>query len=144
LINSTLYGNVNIVIATTKIRGGILMKKTIAIFMVLMIIVSVLAACGGSGLSGKYYLFSMTEDGETAEAAQLADYGIDPDQFYAEFLPGNKFKMVVFGEVDEGTYKLDGKNLSMTVDDEEVIAKIDGKKIIIDIDNSQMVFEKRD
>ena len=120
------------------------MKKTIAIFMVLMIIVSVLAACGGSGLSGKYYLFSMTEDGETAEASQLADYGIDPDQFYAEFLPGNKFKMVVFGEVDEGTYKLDGKNLSMTVDDEEVIAKIDGKKIIIDIDNSQMVFEKRD
>ena len=128
------------------------MKKAITALLVLMLIASILAACGGNGsgsgggstgLTGKYNLVSITEGGDTMDASQLAEFGLDIDEFYLEFLDGRKFKMVTFGETQDGTYKLDGKALTLTVDGEPASATIDGNKIVLDADGTEMVFEKK-
>ena len=120
------------------------MKKTIAILLALTLCAAMLAACGGGkGLSGKYKLTSMTEDGVTVVESGFAEWGFSADEFYLEFLDGTKFKMVMIGETHEGTYKLDGKTLSLTVDGDKTEAKIDGSKITLEESGSTMIFEKK-
>ena len=122
------------------------MKRIIAVLLVLMVSVAALAACGGSGgsgLTGKYNLVSLTEDGHTVTAEQFAEMGLRADEFYLEFVDSSKFNMVVFGDKNEGTYKLDNKAITLTVDGEPAQATIDGNKITLDADGSVMVFEKK-
>jgi len=66
------------------------MKKTIALFLVLILGVSLLAGCGGSTLTGKYNLQSITENGEEQSIEDLKaqfeefDLGEFPE-FYIDF-----------------------------------------------------------
>jgi len=121
------------------------MKKVISVLMALVLVASILAACGGgnSGPSGKYNLVSFTEDGETIEASQLTEMGLDTDGFYIEFVDGSKVKLATFGEVTDGTYKLDSKNIAFTVDGDPASATIDGNKITLNADGVIMVYEKK-
>ena len=136
------------------------MKKIIAVLLVLMFCVSILSACGG-GLSGKYVLTQITneegklvslEDYVKAEKAMYEEYDM-LDEFdesvyegsYVEFLKDDKYKMVKFGDAsEEGTFKVDGKTVELTVDDETVKGTIDGKKITFDYgEDYKVVFEKK-
>jgi len=150
------------------------MKKIIAIVLVLMLSISILAACGGDEkLTGRYILTEISEDGETykiedyikemkaeyeesiRELKELyeemdiefdeSEYAIDESDFhgYIEFLSDEKFKIFVFGMEDEGTFKVDGKSIEMTIDGETAEWKIDGKKLIFEEDDAKMIFEKK-
>ena len=138
------------------------MKRTIAVILVLMLGLTLLAGCGGTKLSGKYELISVTEDGETEMWAdvvkEMKEYNenmkemleeyeeLDESAYesYLEFIDGEKCKLIFWGEVGEGTYKIDGKNIEMTIDEETYKGTIDGKKITIDMDEvSTMLFEQK-
>ena len=113
-------------------------KKIIALLLVLILSVSILASCGGSSLSGKYYAVSMDDEDET----------YDEGDFYIEFLKNGKCKMVSGNyENTDVTYTIDGKNIkliSTEYPDEPISGTIDGKKITFkDGDNYTIVFEKK-
>jgi len=121
------------------------MKKTIAIIAMVVILVACLVMLTGCTTkpSGKYNFVSMTMGGETMTKDDLEELGMGLDDFYLEFLKGDKFKMCVFGEEMEGTFKLDGKKVTLTIDEEDVTGTIDGKKITIEEEDESMVFEKK-
>ena len=131
------------------------MKRTIAVILILMMGLTILAGCGGAKLSGKYELISITEDGETElwvdwvkEMKEYTDEDTTVDESvyeaYIEFIDGEKCKMVMAGDATEGTYKVDGKNVEINIDDETAKGTIDGKKITIEIyEGSVMLFEKK-
>lgn len=132
------------------------MKKTIAVLLVLLIGVTLLVGCGGGGsaLSGKYTLTSITMDGQTMTVAELKEaastLGVDFDLsgFYIEFKTGNKFslgmKMELLGmdEAIEGTYTVNGNKITLTVEGEPQEATINGNKVTISMGEDSMVFEK--
>ena len=118
------------------------MKKTIAILLALVFSMSSLAGCGygSSTLSGKYDLVSMTSEGETLDAVQLKDFGIEG---YFEFLDGGKVKVEAFGETSEGTFTVSGTNVTITIDGEPASGTISGNRITIEDDDLTMVIEKK-
>ena len=130
------------------------MKRVIAILLIVFVSITAFAACGGGSggggggssapsMSGKYSVVSFTDGGETFEMSVLEELGFEADAFYLEFVDGTKFTMVIFGESEDGTYKLEGNNLALTVDGEEVTATVEGNKITLDADGTIMVFEKK-
>lgn len=138
------------------------MKQSIAILLVLIFCVSILAGCGG-GLSGKYVLSEAPgEDGKMMKIEDLIkemkdfydemewEYEDSDFDYYdntIEFLKDNKFKIFSGGEeLGEGTYKISGKDITLTNPDEPDIplkGKIDGNKIIFDNDEMRAVFVKK-
>ena len=122
------------------------MKKTMAIFLVVIISVSMLVGCGG-GQTGKYYLKSMTMMGVEMPIEALAAFGIDASKMYLELRSGGKFVMSMegFGEEaqKEGTYTINGKTITLTADGETVTGTIEGKKITISQEGEKVVFEKK-
>ena len=147
------------------------MKKALGIFLVFLLSAFVLVGCnndntptnapqntgGDIAVEGKYSLVVSDEDREMFEAIiELAnemdgtevDFDID-NMMYMELLSGGKFRMVstMFNEeednIDEGTYTIDGSNITISVDGEDTQGTIEGKKITIDADGESMVFEKK-
>ena len=119
------------------------MKRLIAILLILIFSVAMLTACGDdAGLTGKYYLTSVTEGDETMDASTLAELGLDISGFHIEFLDSNRFRIVTFDESEDGTYKLDGKSLTLSADGETIDATIDNSTITLDAEGTIMVFEK--
>jgi len=143
------------------------MKKSIAILLVLILSVSVFASCGGSSLSGKYFVTEVEgDDGKLIKVedyvnevkAMYEEYGMEFDESeiysvfegnYIEFFKDGKFKIVAIDEDDvDGTYKVDGKTITLINPDEddgeiEIKGKIDGKKIIFEEEYFKAVFEKK-
>jgi len=133
------------------------MNKAIALLLVLMLSISILAGCGG-GLSGKYVLIEMT--GDDGKVEKLDDLKKQAKEFYdemewdfdesemditIEFLSGDKFKMTSVYDVEEGTFKVDGKNVTLSHPDQDNDLKgtINGNKITFEEDDFVMVFEKK-
>ena len=133
------------------------MNKAIALILVLIIGMAILAGCGGEKISGKYDLVSITTDGEKIIWADYikemkdmyaeweAEDEFDEENFvsYLEFKDGGKCTAVLFGGSEEGTYKVDGKNIEVTVDGDTIKGTIDGNKITLEDEGESMVFEKK-
>ena len=118
--------------------------------MVLVIGIALLMSCGGkkdSELTGKYSLTSMVVGSEDYFSA-LKDAGINMDELFLEFLSGNKFKIAMMDEVEEGTYTLSGNKITLkSPGKENTGGKVEGKKVTLqfedDGDKVEMVFEKK-
>ena len=138
------------------------MKKTLAILLVLILSISLFAGCGGSGggnnatsepaLSGKYTLTSMLDDegNDWIELllmmSEMGDEGevFDLESFFIDFPGGDKCVFSVIGEEPmEGTFKLEGDSVEITIDGESIEGTIEDNKIILEDDGLKMVFEKQ-
>ena len=119
------------------------MKKTlILLLMVLIVSVAMLAACGGgTQVKGKYVLTSMEDKIEgKLDKAKLAEAGMSMS---IEFLDGGKCKLDMMGMVVDGTFKLEGKNLTITgPDDMKVAGVVEGNKITLEYDAESTVDDK--
>lgn len=73
----------------------------------------------------------------------LKKYGMSPDDMYVEFIDGDKCRVAISGQTQEGTYTKDGKNITITVDGDPASGTIDGNKLTIVINEQTMVFEKK-
>ena len=116
------------------------MKKAIALLLVMLIGIGIIAGCGSSSakLSGKYHLVL---DQETK--ASIEEFSGGEVEWYIEFLSGDKCKLVIMGDSEDGTYKITDKSVEITVDGDSITAKIDGNKVIIDEDGEEMVYQKK-
>lgn len=124
------------------------MKKTIIMLLMLVIGISMLVGCGGSTtptLSGKYYFVSMTADGETVTVEDMTAFGVNPDDLYLEFQAGGNFRIVLSGisVTQTGTFTVDGKTVTLTVEGDSLIGTIDGNRVTLENDGETMVFEKK-
>ena len=129
------------------------MKGKFVIILVLMLSVSALAVYGQSNaaLAGRYDITAMEIDGvDLLEFFEMMDISLDT--MYIELLSNGKFRMAMDQENSvEGTYKLDGKNLKLISDQEDLDSIIEGNKIIIEqhgdedsgFELSRMIFEKK-
>ena len=122
------------------------MKKTIALLLGLILSVSLLAGCGGGGSAaptGKYFMTAMELEGEDIFAL-YTEMGLSADNLYIELLSGGKCKISMMDETGEGTFKVDGKTITISADGEEAFAgAIEGNKITLEEDGNKMVFEKK-
>ena len=117
------------------------MKRAVLLVLILMFSVSLFAQSGAAP-AGKYFLTSMNIEGvEILDA--FKELGLDASSSYFEIISGGKFRMVMFDEETEGTYRMNGNTIIFTSDDEDVEAKIEGKRITIKDEDSQMVFERK-
>ena len=136
------------------------MKRFIAIVLICLFSFTLFAACGEKDevLSGKYFVTVYEIGGMDwlafiksmdEMADEIGENNPDVDDLYVEFKDGGK--IVFSAEIDEepmeGTFKVDGKNITLTVDGEEMKGIIDGNKITIEAEEDgttlKMVFEKK-
>ena len=127
------------------------MKKAFVVVLTLVLCLSVLAGCGGGGassgeLKGKYVLTAIDVDGIDA-LEMMESMGLKASDTYYEFSDDGTFKMSLMGYEEEGTFKADGKKITLTVDGEDSEVTFDGKKItfeeIDEGEKTKMVFEKK-
>ena len=137
------------------------MKKVIMLLLVLIVGVSAFTGCGGGSAAGgsatgKYALVSMvdSEGNDWLEmlASMAAMFGEEDESFdfsslYLELKDGGKFVMSMMDEVQEGTYRINGKNITLTAEGEDISGTINGKKISLSAEEEgqsmTMVFEKK-
>jgi hypothetical protein len=129
------------------------MKKNLNILVALILTLSLalIAGCSSGGtsssaLSGKYTIVSMEQDGEEM-LEMFRMIGVNPDGIYIEFSGENKFSMMMtfMGEEEAttGTYEVNGKNIILSADGDDIPGTIDGNKITMEQDGTKMIFEKK-
>ena len=100
-------------------------------------------SCGGKSepLGGKYIITSMESGGEKISGSDLKALGME---FYLEFLDNGVCKGNIL--IAPGTYKLDGENLTVSIDDEEMPEELTGtyvnNKVTLMRGDTKMVFKK--
>ena len=132
------------------------MKRTLAVFLVFMFVMSALPADDNTGgPSGKYSLAAWELNGMDMLAfikmmSEMADEskGGDPLDLYIEFQKNGKFIMAMGdGDSGEGMFRVDGKNVTLTYDGEELKGILDGSKFTIEYKEDdgeiKMVYEKK-
>ena len=109
-----------------------------------------LAACSDSSLSGKYVISDVIDNAEGITFAEMDDMyknmGLDlSDYLYMEFLTGERFKLVMFGDEEiSGRYKQEGNTLTITAEGGTMTAEISGKTITWTYeDGAKLVFTKK-
>lgn len=130
------------------------MKKKILITVLCVVMVFAFAACGGSkSLEGKWTITSMMMGDQ--DYLQLAkdmaeatgeEFNVD-EMVFIEFEKDGNFTISLDGEAEDGTYEVDGKTVTMTINDEPQKATLDGDTLTLDLNEDDvemtMVFSKQ-
>ena len=114
------------------------MKRTAKILLSVLLILSILsclAACGSKGPSGTYNLVSMEMDGEKVDADMLKEYGVEITITFNSDGTGN---IDMMGEKEE----FEWKGNTITADGEEISFTLNGNKLTLEQDGETMVFSK--
>lgn len=114
------------------------MKRTAKILLSVLLILSILsclAACGSKGPSGTYNLVSMEMDGETIDADTLKEFGMEVTITFNSDGTGS---IDMAGDKEE----FEWKGNTITADGEEIEFRLDGSKLTLEQDGETMVFSK--
>ena len=120
------------------------MKKIIALLLAAAFCGIMFAGCGDAEdkLDGRYWLNSMESDGETynleAMAEEMGEDLEDLSNWYIEFSDGDKLKVNMAGESEEGTFKVSGDTVTLTIDGDDQTGTIDGDKITLGFDDEDL------
>ena len=145
--------------------------KTFMILLAFILIVSMVAGCGGGngvdggvpaadggsndgeedvGLTGKYTLVSWTSEDEDWEDVDFVDFfhvtSVNVKDVFIEFNSEGGFKMdftaIDFGHM-EGVFEVDGSTVTLTAEDEQLTGTIAGNKFTLGFYGDEtIVFEK--
>ena len=119
------------------------MKKAICALMAALFL-STLAYGQNAALSGRYYLSAMIIEEEEFSMEMLELIGLKPESWYMEFFQGGIFNMQIEDEGMSGTYRVEGKTLTIIDEDGNADeAVIEGNTISLIGDDSKMIFTKR-
>lgn len=120
------------------------MKRTVAILLAAIMLVGLLAACGGSKAAGSYKLESVPgEDMEELEA-MASLLGIDlEDMFSLELKSDGTGSITAYDEVEEFTWKQNGDTITMTQNGDSFDATYSDGRITMDLEGEEMVFVKK-
>ena len=126
--------------------------KKIALLMVLVLTLCVLAGCGGSGsaASGTYELISIKEGDMSMAGEELESYakllGVKGALITMELTSDGKASIAspIMDELSgEGTYKVDGSKITVTIDGDPIDGTLEGGKITLANEDLEMVFQKK-
>ena len=141
--------------------AGILkMRKVKSVFFIVLVLavsVTVFAQNNSSVPSGKYFLTAFEINGMDMfeffkMMSEMADEssGGSLEDMYIEFQGGGKFFMAMGsdeGEGGEGTFLMNGKNITLSANGEELKGTLDGNKLTLEQEQGndviKMVYEKK-
>ena len=123
------------------------MKKTLAIALAAVLLLGLLAACGGGG-SSKYegtYVLSKLSDWTVEEYAELLDMDVTEAQesFKLVLKSGGKADFVEDGEAESVNWKVDGEKITLSADGESMEGTIKDGKITFDFDGDVLELTKK-
>ena len=131
-------------------EGKAMKIRCVLVLLLIIALLSVFASCGGSPLIERYVIVDIMDDPDGTTLADLAVMYKEAAQsleehMYMEFLEGNKFTVVMFGEEEAaGTYTRKGKMLTLTADGETTTAVVSGSRVTWTYKNgAKLVFEKK-
>lgn len=126
-------------------------KKRVWTFLMALMMIFTLVACGGGGgkdPSGTYALTKMGSGDMEMTAEDLAAIAGMDVGIVLELTKDNKFTLdlgVLADMADEdisGTWKLDGDALILSANGEDLPVTYDGKTIVLDMEGESLTFEK--
>ena len=125
------------------------MKKQVLTFLMALMMIVSLAACGGGGKSpvGTYQLTAITSDGVEMSVEEMNElFGVETDMSL-ELKDDNSFTWDMGfwgdGENASGTWKMDGDALVLSAEGEDLSVTYDGKTIVMDLESDLFTFEKQ-
>lgn len=117
------------------------MKKLLAIILALCMMLS-LCACGDKGgkadYLGLYEGVTMNMFGETVDMSEVYD-GVNT----LELLSGGKCEITLGGDTAEATYKVSGKEMTITIEGEKIEASLQDGVVVMDFFGVEMTFAKK-
>jgi hypothetical protein len=127
---------------------GPLIGIIIGVVALIAVVVVILALKGGGGADGKYTLYKIKMDGQEYTVQELSDmYGMDVSslfQFEIE-IKGNKCYADLYGEKYEGSAKVSGNTITLTVDGDALDCPYDKSEgtITMEMDGEAVVLKKQ-
>ncbi|WP_306543124.1 lipocalin family protein [Anaerotignum sp.] len=127
------------------------MQKRVLTFLMALMMVLGLAACGGGGASaaGVYKITKMSSEGIEMTTEEMSElFGMEVDMTL-ELKDDNTFVLdlgFLMGEGEEGTsgtWELDGDALTLSADGEDITTTYDGKTIVLEEGTEILTFEKQ-
>lgn len=137
------------------------MKRIVALVLVLLLVVSVFTACGGSSLEGVYkvreidgkeplaYFTEQAEEYEMDVETVLGFLGLDTDSLgeliTIELKSGGTAVVsskMTEEENAEGTWKQDGEKIIVTIDGEDQEFTLKDGKLIVELEGMSMTLAK--
>jgi len=133
-------------------------KTTILVSVLCITMILALTACGGGGASsasmeGRYVISAMMYGDEDflklmQDLAEMMETEFDLEDFmYLEFSENGTVTIGTEGDEEAGTYKLDGKTITITLGEESMSGTIDGDSFTIeqeeDDELTTMTFTKK-
>lgn len=128
------------------------MQKRVLTFLMALMMVLGLAACGGGGgasAAGVYKITKMSSEGIEMTTEEMSElFGMEVDMTL-ELKDDNTFVLdlgFLMGEGEEGTsgtWELDGDSLTLSAYGEDITTTYDGKTIVLEEGTEILTFEKQ-
>ncbi len=132
------------------------MKRIISLILVALLVAALFVGCSKSDPVGTYKIdmdsmieAMKKESGELKDKSNeeikdlLKQTGMSEDAFGLEIKDDGKFTLEYAGEKEEGTWKLDGSKITLTVDNDPLECDYEDGKITMDMGGTTLVFVKK-
>lgn len=132
------------------------MKRIISLLLVTLLVAALFVGCSKSDPVGTYkidmdsMIKAAKEESEAAKSMSDAEIrellektGITEDAMGLEIKDDGKFTIDFAGDKEEGTWKLDGSKITLTVDNDPLECDYEDGKITMDMGGTTLIFVKK-
>ena len=123
------------------------MKKRMMLLLAMILTVLTLAACGGSKISpvvGTWKATTVSVSGVSVDVDEyLKQSGNEDVKMEMVLEKDNTMSINMAGQTGEGTWKLDGSTLTLTIDGDSLDTTYEDGKITMDLSGVSMTLEKQ-
>ncbi len=123
------------------------MKKRMMLLLAMILTVLTLAACGGSKISpvvGNWKATTVSVSGVSVDVDEyLKQSGNEDVKMEMVLEKDNTMSINMAGQPGEGTWKLDGSTLTLTIDGDSLDTTYEDGKITMDLSGVSMTLEKQ-
>ncbi|MEI3176674.1 MULTISPECIES: lipocalin-like domain-containing protein [unclassified Candidatus Paralachnospira] len=123
------------------------MKKRMMLLLAMILTVLTLAACGGSKISpvvGNWKATTVSVSGVSVDVDEyLKQSGNEDVKMEMVLEKDNTMSINMAGQTGEGTWKLDGSTLTLTIDGDSLDTTYEDGKITMDLSGVSMTLEKQ-
>ena len=123
------------------------MKKRMMLLLAMILTVLTLAACGGSKISpvvGNWKATTVSVSGVSVDVDEyLKQSGNEDVKMEMVLEKDNTMSINMAGQTGDGTWKLDGSTLTLTIDGDSLDTTYEDGKITMDLSGVSMTLEKQ-